>query len=80
MARIKIVDLPKDRELTKDEIRQVTGGSLDGHSLLEAQAMRKPLGGVQSIGLLDARAAAGAAGASKIDRFILPNMMHDAGP
>jgi len=79
MARIKIVDLPTDRKLTKEEIRQVTGGSLDGHSIPSRQAAPAPLSGGLTSGLLDARAVK-LQGASKIDRFIFPNMMHDAGP
>jgi hypothetical protein len=79
MARIKIVDLPTDRKLTKEEIRQVTGGALDGHSIASGQATPAPLSGGLTSGLVDARAGR-LLSASKIDRFIFPNMMHDAGP
>jgi hypothetical protein len=76
MPRVKIKDLPREHKLTKEEIQKVTGGAFDGHVL----SPPLPTGDLRTTGsLLDARADR-LKSISKIDRFVLPNMMHDAGP
>jgi hypothetical protein len=79
MARIKIKDLPKDQMLTKEEIKKVTGGSLDGH-VLDLQPTKISISTPTAPSLLDTRAARIQGISRPIERLVLPNMMHDAGP
>ena len=69
MAKIKIKDLPADLEISEEEMKKVTGGAFDAH----LQTFRR------STSLVDARSER-LQKISEVSRFVLPNMMHDAGP
>ena len=66
MAKIKIKDLPKDLKIGEEELRRVRGGqrTLSMRELQTARDLRTQR--LKSF--------------AQVDRFILPNMMHDAGP
>lgn len=73
MPRVKFKDLPRDKKITDEEMRLVKGGWLSARttgSLLDSRA------GIIDINTRTDRMRS----FSKVDRFVLPNMMHDAGP
>jgi len=66
MAKIKTKELTKDLKISEEELRRVRGGQRT-LSMTELQTARD---------LRTQRLKSFA----QVDRFILPNMMHDAGP